>query len=57
MKNTTLYPAAYVTYDPVLDASGVGSNPGLNVWPTLGDANAKTSSKWCSNDNNGQWNY
>jgi hypothetical protein len=57
MKGTTLYPAAYVTYDPVLDASGVGSNPGINVWSSLASAQSKTGSLWRSNDNNGQWNY
>jgi hypothetical protein len=57
VKGTTTYPAAYVTYDPSLDASDAGSNPGIEVWPTETDAMNKTSRKWRSNDNNGQWDY
>ena len=51
------YPEAYVSYDPAMDASGLGSNPGIEVWPTLSGAIARTDRVMRSNDNNGQWNY
>lgn len=56
-RGNTLYTEAYVTYDPVLDLSGTGSNPGINVYPSLAAAEARTNSLARSNDNNGQWNY
>lgn len=56
-RGNTLYTEAYVTYDPVLDASGLGSNPGINVWPSLAAAEARVNSLSRANDNNGQWNY
>jgi hypothetical protein len=56
VRGSTTYNEAYVTYDAVLDASGAGSNPGLNVYANLAAAEAKTNSLIRANDNNGQWN-
>jgi hypothetical protein len=56
-RGSTTYPEAYVTYDAALDASDTGSNPGIEVWPSLAAATAKTGRVQRSNDNNGQWDY
>jgi hypothetical protein len=56
-KGATSYSEAYVTYDPVLDATDAGSNPGIEVWPTATDAMNRSNRLWRSNDNNGQWDY
>lgn len=53
----TTHPNAVVTYDAALDASGVGSNPGLEVWRSAADAALGINRIARSNDNNGQWNY
>lgn len=51
------FPAATLTYDRCLDESGVGSNPGLELWPDASSDTAGTGRLQRSNDNNGQWNY
>lgn len=56
-RGTTTFAEAYVTYDAALDASDAGSNPGIEIWPTLADASAGTNRIARSNDNNGQWDY
>lgn len=57
VRGATSHPTAYVTYDPVLDASDAGSNPGIEVWPNETDALNRTGRLQRSNDNNGQWDY
>jgi hypothetical protein len=51
------YPAAFVTYDPALDATDAGSNPGIEVWPSAAARDSRTGRLARSNDNNGQWDY
>ncbi len=57
VRGSTEYPNAVVTYNPVMDASGVGSNPGIELWPSAAAEAAGTGRLSRSNDNNGQWNY
>lgn len=62
-KGTTLYSEAYVTYDAILDASGFGSNLGINVWSNADSYNQKrlnpfpapqpAGQLWRTNGNNG----
>ena len=57
IRGATTYPNAVVTYNPVMDASDVGTNPGIELWPDAAAEAAGVGRLSRSNDDNGQWNY
>ena len=57
IRGATTYPNAVVTYNPVLDASDVGTNPGIELWPDAAAEAAGVGRLSRSNGNNGQWDY
>lgn len=57
VRSSGTFASAALSYDQCLDASDDGSNPGIELWPTEGDATSGTSRLQRSNDNNGQWDY